>query len=42
MFAAVGNIHMMVFEILYKTPSILKPSPLCELEGLVSQTSFVR
>ena len=28
-----GNLHMLIFEILYKNPSILQPNPLFELEA---------
>ena len=32
MFAAFGNLHMLVFEIMYKNPHLLQPSPQLELE----------
>lgn len=32
MFGAVGNLHMTLFEILFKNPCILQPSPMFELE----------
>ena len=32
LFAAVGNLHMIIFEILFKNPLILQPNPMFELE----------
>ena len=38
MFGALGNIHMLVFEILYKNPHLLQPTPMLELEvGALSE-----
>merc|ERR1719188_1127257 len=37
-FGALGNIHMLVFEILYKNPHLLQPTPMLELEvGALSE-----
>ena len=33
LFGNIGNIHMIVFEVLYKNPCILQPSPMYELEA---------
>jgi hypothetical protein len=33
LYGSVGNLHMIMFEVLFKNPSILQPNPLFELEA---------